>query len=210
VSEQCVIIRSVPDNDFIPRGVRPAWRKAAELALGLHESVQLTDACAKALAAEIRAADFGAQLARLVADLQAAAFAGDYALLRSAEANFREAASSVPLTTAVIDECERLFELRSFGLSTESLGGIHARLMEGALRHHASSALFGPQEMLIRMHRQATATYEDVDAYRAGVLNALPTDHFSRALFENPDRPVRAPTATARASTADMLGERVR
>lgn len=200
----------VPDNDFIPRGVRPVWRRAAQLALGIHESAQVSDACAKALAAEIRDAALGTQLAALVADLQAAARANDYALLRLAEANFRQATVPVPLTTAVIDECERLFELSSPALSTESLAEIHALLIDGTLRHHTSSALFGSEEMLEQMHRQAALSYEDVDAYRAGVLNALPTDYFSRALFENPERPVRAPAATVRTTTADMLGEEVR
>ncbi len=201
---------AVPDNDFIPRGVRPAWRKAAELALGLHDRAQVGDACAKALAAEIRAAEIGTPLARLVAELQLAAQTDDYARLRAAEDDFRSAAASVPLATAVINECERLFELNAPALSTEPLAATHSLLMGGALRHHANSALFGPQQMLIQMHRQAALSYEDVETYRVGILNALPTDHFARALFEHPERAVRAPAATVRASTADMLGEEVR
>lgn len=204
------ILRNMPDNDFLPRGVRRPWRKAAELALGLHDPGQLADTCGKALAAEIRTAELGAPLVRLAEELHAAASAEDYARLRAAEADFRRDVASVPLTTAIINECERLFELSSSALTAESPADTHHLLVERALRHHTNNALFGSEQMLTQMHRQAALSCDDVGAYRVNVINAAPVDHFARALFENPDRPVRAPAATVRASTADMLGEEVR
>lgn len=200
----------MPDNDFLPRGVRRPWRKAAELALGLHDPTQLVDACSKALAAEIRTADLGGALARLATELHAAASADNYARLREAEVDFRRSTASAPLIAALTNECERLFELHSPALSAAPIADIQRLLVEGALRRHTSSALFGSEQMLTRMHRQAELSCDDVDTYRANVIDAVPVDYFAKALLKSPDQPVRAPAGKARASTADMLDEEVR
>jgi hypothetical protein len=196
----------MPDNDIVPSGVRKPWKPAAELAIGGHPAQLVADECGRALAAELREGECAPAIVVLAEKL-------DQAIHLSRPDIYAEAASEIlrsdatPITSAVVAQGERLLELPGVVLNNQM--PTSEALLEGALRRLSEASLFGSKAMLGKMHRMAGLSVDGLDDYTNSILESVPARAIAESLVRAPEKPVRAPASRSKASTADMMWERL-
>lgn len=198
----------MPDNDIVPRRIRKPWKQAAELVIGGHSIDKVVDECGRALAAELRGAALGPAITELANALDAAVATRQPEVFYAAMERFRRSVSQSPFVPVLLAESEHLLERGLSGHFDEFQEGSVQILVDGSLRRFSEGALFGPEEMLKRVHQATGLSTADLDKYKAEILASLPVSELTKSIVR-PGGLLRAPMRRSRATTSEMLDEEV-
>jgi hypothetical protein len=140
----------MPDNDIVPRSIRPRWRKAGQFLIGWHEPSLVGHAVDQALTEAVKAAGLPSPLG-LVQRIRDADLASDTAAFEDALEEYSGRAGGHDIGMDVVSEACVFYELRRADLHARPEEAITRDLVVGALRRHAVRSLLGSEAVADKM-----------------------------------------------------------
>jgi hypothetical protein len=194
----------MPDNDIIPRVIRPGYRKPAQMACGGQDPADVGDVLRSGFAADLRASGLPA-LSDLGASLRDSAVFGDVEIWSRAVEGHRRAAGDSAVLRGLSAEGERLLETKGHELPAMTDDAVAKMLVHGGFLRAARSAVFGPAAVTREMLKESGKSVAAVRAYQEECLAKAQIEVVADAALRRPAESIRAPRSTRRASTEDML-----
>lgn len=196
----------MPDNDIVPRVVRPPFRRAAKLVMGNQDAGVVGDELIRACAKELRLADLP-PLREWGLALRDAVVYGDDARWRRLNQELRDHSGQSAMARALYDEGSVLREVRSSELASMTDSQATHELAEGALARLARASVFGPEAVVRETLGKVGWGVPELRAYEEQCLDSAQFERLAERLVDRPSGDLRAPRAQSRRSTRDMLDE---
>lgn len=198
----------MPDNDVVPRRIRPRWRMACQLMIEGHEPAFVGATIDRALAETVREVRLPSPLPLVQAARDAIVLA-DTAAYEAARAEYKASTCGLELADDVLEALTVLCEVRREDLIGQPEHELTHDLVADALRRTADRALCGPEDVAEAMIAKGSS-FDEVDHRQRVCLDSAQYEKLAAQIVAgNADRVRKPPSRVERPSLAALLDQEV-
>jgi hypothetical protein len=206
LSAPWAILIGVPDNDFIPRGVRGAWRKPYRAIIDGEDPAVIGSLLTQAVAGFLRENPCSGT-ATLALELHESAAADDGQRLRRAIEAFYDQAGRSPMARRYAEEAEVLFSVERLSVAATTDDQVVTMLGRQVMERLADAFLFSRSRDLLMERRFETLS--DEREFERSCQQAAEYEVLAARQAQHPDGVgLRAPSRRRR-TIAEILDQEV-